>query len=174
MRLECVFDGSACTFRLLWAVGKVLTALNVFCNSGWKTGGGSLVNLELACGKIALNVSENILAVTAPGVCSSSGLHPVFGGVCWFTHISTCSCTQGLICKNQKCLFKGNGPQCQGSLNFCVILAIKKITLWCCSVGQHWMDTASECASCFWVVRVSWSWTALIFVNIDASLTSVY
>lgn len=40
------------------------------------------MNLELACGKIALNVSENILAVTAPVVCSSSGLHPVFGGVC--------------------------------------------------------------------------------------------
>lgn len=37
------------------------------------------MNLELACGKFALNVSENIMAVTAL-VSSNSGLHPVFLG----------------------------------------------------------------------------------------------
>lgn len=38
------------------------------------------MNLELAYGKIALNVSETIVAVTAPVVSSNSGLHSVFLG----------------------------------------------------------------------------------------------
>lgn len=47
------------------------------------------MNLELACEKTALHMSENIMAVTAPVVSSNSGLHPVFwGSLLIHTHLN--------------------------------------------------------------------------------------
>ena len=59
---------------------KDVTALTGFHNSCRENDDGLLVNLELACRKIAFNMSENILAVTGPVECSLSGLHAVVGG----------------------------------------------------------------------------------------------
>lgn len=79
LMLEGAFDGSA-HIHVALSSKKDVTALTGFHNSCQRNDGGLLVNVELACRKIAFNMSKNILTSTGPVVCSKSGLHTVVGG----------------------------------------------------------------------------------------------
>lgn len=83
----------------------MLTTLSIFYSSGWKTDVGLHVNLELACEKIALNMSENIMAVIASLVSSNSGLHPVFWGSLLILRYLNFSLYSGPNMHKQKSLF---------------------------------------------------------------------
>lgn len=135
---------------------KDITAFTGFHNSCQKNGDGwcELSTWSQPVGKlisVCLRTSRQWLDL----LCSASPVYRhLLRRVCGFTGASTRCCVHGQRCTKPKCLAKVNGLQCQGSLNFCVILAVTKIILWHCSVGQHWVDAASVCAGCFWMLYI--------------------